>query len=68
MQALMSAIVVARRGLVVWNVAIPLLLAASVTSFVCAKFAAEHLSKEDQKLCFAAVVSLIGARLLFAKG
>ncbi len=60
----MSTVAVARRGLIVWRVSLPLIVAGSISSFVCAKFAAEHLSKEDQKLAFASVISLVGIRLL----
>lgn len=57
----------ARHGLIVWPVALPLLVSASAASFVSAKFAAQHLSKREQKLTFSAVVSTIGVRMLLVR-
>ena len=61
---LVSTLVVARKGLVVWRVCVPLLLAASAASFVSARVAATQLSKREQKGAFVAVMTLLGGRML----
>ena len=64
---LVSTLVCARNGMILWPLTPALILGASVASFIMAKFTAEMLTRPQQKGAFVGTMAVLGTRMVFVR-